>query len=210
MRCPKSSKSRSRRGQQLYRQEFSRGLPLGKLKTLGRVNNRRGTKMRFKPDAQIFGASAHWKPARLFRMSRSKAYLFGGVEIRWRCAPALIEPGVERPGRGGVALSRRPEGLSRSARSRARSASPTSPSPARSRAKAAMARSNGRSPGSPTTTASSTPIATPSRRPTAARMRPGFRARAAARAQGSRRTRRPGQARRPSRPATISWASRRR
>jgi topoisomerase-4 subunit B len=47
--------------------------------------------VRFKPDAQIFGAGAHWKPARLFRMSRSKAYLFGGVEIRWSCDPALIK-----------------------------------------------------------------------------------------------------------------------
>ncbi|PWB90213.1 DNA topoisomerase IV subunit B [Methylocystis sp. MitZ-2018] len=82
---------------QLYGQEFSRGLPLGKLKTLGRVNNRRGTKVRFKPDAQIFGAGAHWKPARLFRMSRSKAYLFGGVEIRWRCDPSLIDPGADTP-----------------------------------------------------------------------------------------------------------------
>ncbi len=52
--------------------------------------NRRGTKVRFKPDAQIFGADAHLDPARLFRMSRSKAYLYGGVEIRWRCAPELL------------------------------------------------------------------------------------------------------------------------
>ncbi|MCC3246929.1 DNA topoisomerase IV subunit B [Methylocystis sp. WRRC1] len=83
--------------QQLYRMEFSRGLPLGKLERLGKVHNRRGTKVRFKPDAQIFGESAHWKPARLFRMSRSKAYLFGGVEIRWRCDPSLIEPGSDTP-----------------------------------------------------------------------------------------------------------------
>ncbi len=77
-------------GQQLYRQEFSRGLPLGKLQQLGRIANRRGTKVRFKPDEQIFGAAVHWKPARLFRMARSKAYMFGGVEIRWRCAPSLV------------------------------------------------------------------------------------------------------------------------
>jgi topoisomerase-4 subunit B len=95
-------------GQQLYRQEFSRGLPLTKLKPLGRVGNRRGTKVRFKPDAQIFGASAHWRPARLFRMSRSKAYLFGGVEIRWRCAPSLIEPGSNVPAE---AVLRFPGGL---------------------------------------------------------------------------------------------------
>jgi len=83
--------------QQLYRQEFARGLPLGKLKELGKIANRRGTKVRFKPDAQIFGEQWHWKPARLFRMARSKAYLFGGVEIRWRCAKSLIEPGSNVP-----------------------------------------------------------------------------------------------------------------
>ena len=95
-------------GQQLYRQEFSRGLPLGKLQNLGKITNRRGTKIRFKPDAQIFGPAAHWKPARLFRMSRSKAYLFGGVEIRWRCAPELIEPGSNIPAE---AVLRFPGGL---------------------------------------------------------------------------------------------------
>jgi topoisomerase-4 subunit B len=95
-------------GQQLYRQEFSRGLPLGKLQPLGRIANRRGTRVRFKPDAQIFGAGAHWKPARLFRMSRSKAYLFGGVEIRWRCAQSLIEPGSNVPAE---AVLRFPGGL---------------------------------------------------------------------------------------------------
>ncbi|GLI92171.1 DNA topoisomerase IV subunit B [Methylocystis echinoides] len=82
---------------QLYRQEFSRGLPLGKLKEMGKISNRRGTRVRFRPDPQIFGENAHWKPARLFRMSRSKAYLFGGVEIRWRCDAALIEPGADTP-----------------------------------------------------------------------------------------------------------------
>ena len=81
----------------LYSQQFSRGLPLAPLKSLGRIANRRGTKVRFKPDSQIFGEHAHWKPARLFRMSRSKAYLFGGVEIRWRCDPSLIEAGSDIP-----------------------------------------------------------------------------------------------------------------
>jgi topoisomerase-4 subunit B len=93
---------------QLYRQEFSRGLPLGKLKEMGKISNRRGTRVRFKPDPQIFGESAHWKPARLFRMSRSKAYLFGGVEIRWRCDPSLIEPGSDTPAE---AVLRFPGGL---------------------------------------------------------------------------------------------------
>jgi len=78
------------RGQQLYRMEFRRGEPQGKLKNLGPIKNRRGTKVRFKPDEKIFGKGAAFKPQRLFRMARSKAYLFGGVEIRWNCAPALI------------------------------------------------------------------------------------------------------------------------
>ncbi|KUL96250.1 DNA topoisomerase IV subunit B [Bosea sp. WAO] len=80
------------RGQVLYRQIFSRGIPQGPLETVGRVANRRGTRVRFHPDAQIFGEGAHFVPARLFRMARSKAYLFGGVEIRWRCAPSLLKP----------------------------------------------------------------------------------------------------------------------
>jgi topoisomerase IV subunit B len=82
------------RGQTLYRQVFSRGMPKTKLETVGRVLNRRGTKVRFKPDRQIFGKDAHFAPRLLFKMARSKAYLFGGVEIRWRCAPALLQ-GVE-------------------------------------------------------------------------------------------------------------------
>jgi topoisomerase-4 subunit B len=79
------------RGQTLYRQSFARGLPQGGVETVGRVSNRRGTKVRFKPDATIFREGAHFSPARLFRMARSKAYLFGGVEIRWRCAAALLK-----------------------------------------------------------------------------------------------------------------------
>jgi len=78
------------RGQQLHRMVFSRGTPQTKLENLGTVKNRRGTRIRFKPDEQIFGASAAFKPSRLFTMTRSKAYLFGGVEIRWFCDPSLI------------------------------------------------------------------------------------------------------------------------
>ena len=79
------------RGQQLYFQAFERGQPVGKLENRGKVANRRGTRVRFHPDAQIFGPDAHFSPARLFRMARSKAYLFGGVEIRWRCDPSLVK-----------------------------------------------------------------------------------------------------------------------
>ena len=78
------------RGQQLYRMAFSRGKPTTKLEKLGPVMNRRGTRVRFRPDEAIFGSGASFKPARLFKMARSKAYLFGGVEIRWSCEPSLI------------------------------------------------------------------------------------------------------------------------
>ena len=79
------------RSQKLYRMTFERGHPKGKLEDLGKINNRRGTRVRFKPDTDIFGAKAAFKPQRLFKMTRSKAYLFGGVEIRWNCAPELLD-----------------------------------------------------------------------------------------------------------------------
>jgi topoisomerase-4 subunit B len=82
------------RGQKLYRMIFERGKPKSKLQDAGKAPNRRGTKVRFLPDPQIFGAKAHFKAERVFKMTRSKAYLFGGVEIRWSCAKALLQ-GVE-------------------------------------------------------------------------------------------------------------------
>ena len=78
------------RGQRLYRMAFERGKPKGKLQEAGKAPNRRGTKIRFRPDPEIFGAKAHFQPERVFKMTRSKAYLFGGVEIRWACAPELL------------------------------------------------------------------------------------------------------------------------
>jgi topoisomerase IV subunit B len=87
------------RGRQLYRQRFSRGVPQGALEKLGDIQNRRGTKVRFHPDPEIFGRNAHFEPARLYRMARSKAYLFGGVEIRWSCDPLLIKEKDPTPAR---------------------------------------------------------------------------------------------------------------
>ncbi|MBD8555687.1 DNA topoisomerase IV subunit B [Rhizobium sp. CFBP 8762] len=81
----------------LYRQRFSRGVPQGGLEHLGDVQNRRGTRVRFRPDPEIFGANAKFDPARLFRMARSKAYLFGGVKIRWTCDPALVADNSDIP-----------------------------------------------------------------------------------------------------------------
>ncbi|MEO1702326.1 MAG: DNA topoisomerase IV subunit B [Pseudomonadota bacterium] len=78
------------RNRNLYRQTFSRGKVQGPVENMGAVHNRRGTKVRFHPDADIFGAGAKFNPETLYRMARSKAYLFGGVEIRWECAPELL------------------------------------------------------------------------------------------------------------------------
>jgi len=73
-----------------HRQAFSRGKPLGGLETVG-PSKKRGTAIRFLPDPQIFGDEATFKPARLYRMARSKAYLFRGVQIKWTCDPARIQ-----------------------------------------------------------------------------------------------------------------------
>ncbi|RHW17949.1 DNA topoisomerase IV subunit B [Sphingomonas gilva] len=78
------------RNRELYRQRFSQGRTLGPLERLGSTPNRRGSLVSFIPDPEIFGPELHFKPQRLYRLARSKAYLFAGVEIRWRCAPELI------------------------------------------------------------------------------------------------------------------------
>ena len=81
------------RDRQLYAQEFSKGLTIGPLQELGPTPNRRGTQVSFTPDPEIFG-DRQFKPARLFKLARSKAYLFAGVEIRWKCAPSLTSSDV--------------------------------------------------------------------------------------------------------------------
>ena len=96
------------REQQLYKMTFSRGIPQGRLEHLGATRNRRGTRVRFIPDAQIFGAEARFDPRRVFKMARSKAYLFGGVEIRWKCDAALLKEGGNVPA---AATFRFPAGL---------------------------------------------------------------------------------------------------
>jgi len=82
------------RGGQLYRQVYQRGKPKSGLEKLGKIANRRGTKVRFKPDAEIFGPKVKFNPQRLFKMTRAKAYLFGGIEIRWHCDKELLQ-GIE-------------------------------------------------------------------------------------------------------------------
>lgn len=76
----------------LYKQNFSRGKAVSKLENLGAIHNRRGTTVCFHPDPEIFGDKIGFKPAWLFQMLRSKAYLYSGVEIRWKCDPSLIKP----------------------------------------------------------------------------------------------------------------------
>ncbi|HKX78805.1 MAG TPA: DNA topoisomerase IV subunit B [Novosphingobium sp.] len=81
------------RNKELYAQEFARGEAQGPLRKVGAAPNRRGTSVTFTPDTEIFGDQA-FKPARLFRLARSKAYLYAGVEIRWKCAASLASEDV--------------------------------------------------------------------------------------------------------------------
>ncbi|MFT6531668.1 MAG: topoisomerase-4 subunit B [Limimaricola cinnabarinus] len=71
------------RNRELYEQRFSRGIPQGPVAKIGAAPNRRGTTVTFHADEEIFGHH-RFKPARLLKMVRSKAYLFSGVEIRWK------------------------------------------------------------------------------------------------------------------------------
>jgi topoisomerase-4 subunit B len=82
------------RDRKLYRQRFAKGHALGPLEEVGAAPNRRGTTVSFSPDAEIFGAGNDFLPERLFQLARSKAFLFAGVEIRWRCDPSLASATV--------------------------------------------------------------------------------------------------------------------
>ncbi len=81
------------RNRELYAQEFCRGAPTGPIQRLGSTPNRRGTTVAFRPDPDIFGDRL-FSPRRLFKLARSKAYLYAGVEIRWKCAPSLAAEDV--------------------------------------------------------------------------------------------------------------------
>ncbi len=85
------------RDRKLFQQTYSRGKPTSKLEKVAAAPNRRGTQLRFKPDPDIFGEKTHWKPARLYAMARSKAYLSRAAEIRWSCDPSLIKDGDKTP-----------------------------------------------------------------------------------------------------------------
>jgi topoisomerase-4 subunit B len=79
------------RNRQLYRQEYAKGAPQNSIENLGSIKNRRGTSITFQPDLSIFGAKARFRPTQVYKLIRSKAYLFKGVEIRWKCDATLIE-----------------------------------------------------------------------------------------------------------------------
>ncbi len=81
----------------VWKQEYSRGVPTTPLEKIGAVANRRGTTVIFKTDTEIFGERLSFKPSVLFRMARSKAFLFKGVEVRWKCAPHLLSGDDKTP-----------------------------------------------------------------------------------------------------------------
>jgi topoisomerase-4 subunit B len=85
------------RDKQLHKQCYCRGVPLSDIEDLGTVHNRRGTSVSFHPDPEIFGDTISFKPSWLFQMLRSKAFLFSGVEIRWRCDPEILKPESKTP-----------------------------------------------------------------------------------------------------------------
>ena len=85
------------REKKLYRQEYKQGKPITDVVCVGPVSNRRGTSVSFIPDTEIFGETTKFKPSTLFRMSRTKAFLFRGVEIRWSCDPTLLGPDDKTP-----------------------------------------------------------------------------------------------------------------
>lgn len=85
------------REKKLYRQHYAKGKPLDKLELVGPIANRRGTSITFRPDPEIFGSNCCFVPNKLYRMARSKAFLFKGIHIIWNCAPELIGEGEQTP-----------------------------------------------------------------------------------------------------------------
>jgi topoisomerase-4 subunit B len=74
----------------IYHQIYQRGVPQTKVEAIGQIKNRKGTSVTFRPDTEIFGHKAKFRPEKIYKLIRAKAYLFRGVEIRWQCAAELI------------------------------------------------------------------------------------------------------------------------
>ncbi len=85
------------RDKKLYRQEYAKGIPQTPLELVGNAPNRRGTSITFKPDPEIFGVNSNLQPNRIFRMARSKAFLFKGIKINWKCSAEIIDEGEATP-----------------------------------------------------------------------------------------------------------------
>ena len=69
----------------LFEQEYSRGKPINNIspgKNPSKIAH--GTIIHFTPDDEIFD-NVEFDPSRLYKLARSKAYLFGGVKIHWHC-----------------------------------------------------------------------------------------------------------------------------
>jgi len=151
----------------LWRQSYKRGKSVTKLTNAGPTQNRRGTTIRFHPDPEIFGALP-FIPTRLYRLCRSKAYLFRGVRIRWSCDASLLPGNKDVPADCGTACRRTPA----TCRVQCRSCGPGTPTCQPLRTARLVAGSSGRWRGSRMPMAFSIPIATPCRRRRAGRMRP--------------------------------------
>jgi topoisomerase-4 subunit B len=78
------------RDRQLWRQVYSKGVPQTEIQLVGSIQNRRGTTITFRPDPEIFGAGSNFVPSTLYRMARSKAFLFKGIKINWKCAENIL------------------------------------------------------------------------------------------------------------------------
>jgi topoisomerase-4 subunit B len=72
-----------------WTQRFSRGATLGPLEK-GPTTKEHGTRVRFTIDDQIFGVAAAFRPIKIYRLARAKAFLSKGVKIEWKCDPELI------------------------------------------------------------------------------------------------------------------------
>ncbi|MFP4465013.1 MAG: ATP-binding protein, partial [Alphaproteobacteria bacterium] len=96
------------RDKTLYKQSFSRGKPVTSLENMGAIHNRRGTTVCFHPDPDIFGNDIGFRPSWIYQMLRSKAFLFSGVEMRWKCDPEVLKPDSAIPPE---AVFRFPNGL---------------------------------------------------------------------------------------------------
>ena len=160
------------RDRKLYRQSFAKGVATSKLEEIGAAPNRRGTTLTFVPDFEIFGADAAFDPARLLKLARSKAYLFAGVEIRWRCDPSLATEDVPE-----TAVFQFANGLADHLAEQLGERATVTNQPfvgKQAFPQRLRAAPNGRSPGRSIPTAARAITATPSPPPTAAPTKPAF------------------------------------